>query len=993
MERIGFRTRMHVFGGAIALLATLAAVGCGSFEKPHASDNPEGAVGLYLQLAPGLRLDTVSYTISNPNGYSKVGVLNLGGSNTLTAQIGGLPAGVGYSIGLSGIASDKKTTCAGSASFAITARVSTSVTVHLICKQQGNTGTVVVGATLNVCPVIDAVSATPTEAIVGSSIQLEAKASDADSGPMPLVYTWAADLGTLSDSNVANPVFTCTSYGTAALTLSVSDGDPSADCAATATLAVTCSAPSAYLVPTAPGVMIKDILTVGQVVNGYRMAGIPDGLGAFDNSDGTFTLLVDHELGNNSGVPRAHGGKGTFVSKWIIRKSDFALLSGEDLIKQVALWNPTSGSYAAPATGISMNRFCSADLAPVSAWYDAASGLGFDGRLFTNGEETGNEGRAFAHAMDGSSWELPRLGKLSFENVVAHPGLGSKTLVAGLDDSTPGQVYFYLGNKTNAGTPVEKAGLTNGTLFGVKVDGVATEDNATGIPSGTAFTLVDLGNVENTTGAALDAASVAAGVTRFLRPEDGAWDPMHTSDFYFVTTNGFSNPSRLWRLHFADISNPAAGGTLDMLLDGSEGQHMFDNMTIDRGGHVYLQEDVGNNAHLGKVWRYDIVNDTLTQVAQHDPLRFLSGAPLYLTQDEESSGIIDASSILGPGWFLLDVQAHYATDAETVEGGQLLALYDPTWSTDLAKVELAVIGDTPYGTAQIADFPNLIADINAAPGVTRVVHVGDTKSGSARCDDSHFALVLAGFQSLHDPMIYTPGDNEWTDCHRANNGGYNPLERLSTVRSMFFPNVGRTLGMMKKDVLSQAEMPGFETFAENTLWSEAGTVFATLHVVGSNNSLLPWYTDDPTKTDDPTSRVAEEAAREAAAVVWIDRAFAEATQKNAKAVALFMQADMWDPEIFTGSGQYGGFVSIVRKLADATVAFGRPVLLVEGDSHVFKTDTPLAAGDAHYGVTTAVPNLTRVVVQGSTTAPLTEWLRLKVDPTTPTVFSWERNPR
>jgi hypothetical protein len=430
-----------------------------------------------------------------------------------------------------------------------------------------------------------------------------------------------------------------------------------------------------------------------------------------------------------------------------------------------------------------------------------------------------------------------------------------------------------------------------------------------------------------------------------------------------------------------------------MLLDGSEGQRMFDNMTMDRAGHVYLQEDVGNNAHLGKVWRYDVANDALTAVAQHDPLRFVSGAPLFLTQDEESSGIIDATAILGPGWFLLNVQGHYATDAETVEGGQLLAMYDPTWNTPgLAQTELAVIGDAPYGATQIADFPNLIAAINSASDISRVVHVGDIKTGSSRCDDSYFTSIDAGFRMFADPLVYTPGDNEWTDCHRANNGGYNPLERLSKIRSVFFPNVGRTLGGVKKNVLSQSILPGFGTFVENTLWSEADTVFAAVHVVGSNNSLVPWYTDDATKTDDPASRVAEESAREAAAVAWIDQTFAQATRQNAKGVALFMQADMWDPAIFP-AGQYSGFISIVRKLADATRAFGRPVLLVQGDSHVFLTDNPLAAGDANYGVTVPVPNLVRVVVQGSTTAPLTEWLRLKVNPATAVVFSWERNPR
>ena len=64
-------------------------------------------------------------------------------------------------------------------------------------------------------------------------------------------------------------------------------------------------------------------------------------------------------------------------------------------------------------------------------------------------------------------------------------------------------------------------------------------------------------------------------------------------------------------------------------------------------------------------------------VAQHDPNRFAPGAPNFLTIDEESSGVIPLTSILGDGWFLLDVQAHYATDAELVEGGQLVAIHLP----------------------------------------------------------------------------------------------------------------------------------------------------------------------------------------------------------------------------------------------------------------------------------------------------------------------------
>ncbi len=434
---------------------------------------------------------------------------------------------------------------------------------------------------------------------------------------------------------------------------------------------------SPYLLPTATGVITKDLLTTGDSVGGYRMGGIPDGLGQFDNGDGTFTLLMNHELTSAVGIPRAHGAKGAFVSKWTIRKSDLTIIKGEDLIKNVVLWDGSVPGYKSATTPATFSRFCSADLPPLSAFWDTASVTGFNGRLFMNGEEIGAEGRAFAHAMDGTSWELPRLGKTSWENSLAAPATGLKTVVVGLDDSTPGQVYVYIGTKTNTGAPHERAGLTNGSLFGVKVTGIASEDATTGIPSVTSFTLASLGNAENKTGAQNEADSIAAGVTTFNRPEDGAWDPSSPNDFYFVTTASFTGPSRLWRLRFTDVKNPERGGSVEMLLDGTEGQKMMDNITLDKFGHVYALEDVGSQDHLGRVLRYDIATDSLSFIAQHDAAKFSPGGAEFLTRDEEASGVIDASDILGQGWFLLDVQAHYATDAETVEGGQLLAMFDP----------------------------------------------------------------------------------------------------------------------------------------------------------------------------------------------------------------------------------------------------------------------------------------------------------------------------
>jgi len=438
------------------------------------------------------------------------------------------------------------------------------------------------------------------------------------------------------------------------------------------------SSQSPYVVRSQPGVVTRSILTVGDSVNKkpdgvtpYRMVGIPDGLGAFDNGDGTFTLLMNHELPGN-GVVRAHGSVGAFVSKWTIEKGSLRVLRGEDLAQQLMLWN--GSRYTADTSALS--RLCSADLAAPAAFYNAATGKGFDGRLFLNGEESGTEGRAWAHGMNGTSWQLPYLGRFAWENAVASPHSGDKTAVVGLDDGLDGQVYVYVGTKQTTGNVVEKAGLYGGSLYGIKVQGLAAESDATVLAADTRFELANLGNVSGILGSTLNGNSNSAGVTRFLRPEDGSFDPTNPRYFYFVTTNGFNKPSKLWRLTFDDPTNPAAGGTIETLLSGTEGQQMMDNITVNDRGQVLIQEDPGNQAVIAKLWLYSPTTDTLTEIAHHDPDRFAPGSPGFVTQDEESSGIIPAP-FLGNGKYLLDVQAHYRTDDELVEGGQLLQLHIP----------------------------------------------------------------------------------------------------------------------------------------------------------------------------------------------------------------------------------------------------------------------------------------------------------------------------
>jgi hypothetical protein len=458
-----------------------------------------------------------------------------------------------------------------------------------------------------------------------------------------------------------------------------------------------------YLVPSLPGVETVSILTVGDSVGGYRMVGIPDGLGALEGPRNSFTLLANHEIIATLGLPRAHGSKGAFVSAWTIDPRTLEVTKGEDLTPSAAdvhLWDQASGMYVSGTT--IWERLCSADLAHEDAFF--YRGLGTKDRIFLNGEEV-TQGRAWARIASGKhkgeAWQLPRLGRLSFENALASPHPQVKTVVVMGDDSAlstapnpaafPSEVYVYVGTKTRKGHPIEQAGLTNGRLFGVavSVDGkpVTEESNAFGLGTATfagqgRFALRDLGDVSGLSALELEQASIAAGVTRLQRPEDGAWDPRakHRDDFYFVTTASLTSNCRLWRLRFDDIEEPEQGGTIEILLKGDEGHHMLDNVTIDRRGRILMDEDPGNTAGIAKIWLYQIATGELIQVAQHNPKYFDPASPDFITQDEESSGLIDARRLLGDGWFLLTVQAHRPNaDPELVEGGQLLALFvDPS---------------------------------------------------------------------------------------------------------------------------------------------------------------------------------------------------------------------------------------------------------------------------------------------------------------------------
>jgi hypothetical protein len=468
-----------------------------------------------------------------------------------------------------------------------------------------------------------------------------------------------------------------------------------------------------YVLPSANGWITASIISAGDRSSDgrYAMVGIPDGLGALPGRyDGNtlvddpayITVFMNHEIPAGNGIPRAHGQNGAFVSQWTIHLNSLQVQRGEDLIREVYTWDIANRAYVrSTATALAQfNRFCSADLPPLTAFFNPATGRGFDGRIYMNGEEV-TDGRAFGHVLTGElkgySVELPYLGRFAWENSVPHPNAGDRTIVVGLDDSTRGQVYIYAGDKKATGTPIERAGLTGGSLFGIRVINgggnynnghVVREDNG---PINGRFELVNVSDVAVGPDAVLQAGSVARGITDFARPEDGAWDPTNPDVFYFVVTGavigGRGQSARLYRLTF-DANG--LGGTIEMVIDrasllpSSPLFAQFDNLTITSNGFIVIQEDPGNTPYLAQTWIVNPATRTATSILQSDAARFAPAIAPF-NADEESSGIIEVTDLVrAASWFdparryfLADIQAHYSIPGELYEGGQLYFIASP----------------------------------------------------------------------------------------------------------------------------------------------------------------------------------------------------------------------------------------------------------------------------------------------------------------------------
>lgn len=364
----------------------------------------------------------------------------------------------------------------------------------------------------------------------------------------------------------------------------------------------------------------------------------------------------------------------------------------------------------------------------------------------------------------------------------------------------------------------------------------------------------------------------------------------------------------------------------------------------------------------------------------------------------------------------------------------------PTAST------VAVIGDSPYGTSPSDDtefnlYPGLINDINLDTGISLVLHAGDLHSGKQYCTEAYDSSIYTMWSAFRAPLVYTPGDNEWTDCHKTKEGGGayngttgeidyqvdgdgnyvnyaggNPVANLQLLRDMFFANPGRafgaTLAVHSQGLEYDPAHPNDRNYVENVWGEQSGVLFVTVNIPGgSNNDTDPWY-GAPAMGLEQAQEVAD---RSAADLRWLDTAFAQAQADHVKAVVIMEQADMWDLDGNPAShiAQYKPFIdSIAAHAGD----FGKPVLLINGDSHTFRSDNPLLSGadcvmEPSSGATAtacsddaydnqpngySVANFHRITVHGNA-LPL-EWLKLGIDPAANAAnsayafgpFSWER---
>jgi hypothetical protein len=283
--------------------------------------------------------------------------------------------------------------------------------------------------------------------------------------------------------------------------------------------------------------------------------------------------------------------------------------------------------------------------------------------------------------------------------------------------------------------------------------------------------------------------------------------------------------------------------------------------------------------------------------------------------------------------------------------------------------KFVALGDMPYSLPQdFQRFENLITEINQLkPSFS--IFIGDTKSGSSPCSDEYNQIIKSYFSSFKAPLIYSPGDNEWTDCHRPLAGAYDPLERLEALRSVFF-STNQSLGKNTIRIQRQADLGlKYSKYVENSYWTKNNFLFVSIHIPGSNNN-----------NEGAASAIKEYQDRNRANLAWIDQAFDLATKRNLNGIIFAYQADMfYQPSQLTSSDS--GYRDTLESLISQSEIFNKPVLLIHGDSHRLIIDQPLYRKNQKR----VLENVLRLQVMG---ADQVQAVEVQVNPTQEQPFSF-----
>ena len=505
-----------------------------------------------------------------------------------------------------------------------------------------------------------------------------------------------------------------------------------------------------YVQAVASGASLQVIATAGDVINGYQIAGIPDGTGAF-KSGNSVKILMNHEIGYSTtaaSFARAGGdATGATVTEFTMNPVTQKLTNAREFLTSAVFYNyatkthsstpsaPSGAtekdSYGTPQHTKFLNRFCSASLAPAGrfAYTDPKTkkAFGIKDAVFLTGEEGGDESRGFAVNAAGQLAQIPGLGLASWETFVAAPTGTKTTALFGNEDgsATDSQLWLYQGTKTNTGAWYQRAGLTNGKTYVMNIGGFKTEAEfraqvGKGMETAVTFASVDA----SVNGVAQNKAAALVG-TSLARVEDGAFDPNDARNYYFVTTESNGDKAAtaldpnnklvtkrdggaLWKLRLTDAKNPALGGKITMLLNGSEAPYMNkpDNIEVDGFGNILIEEDPGNNPQLERMFAYRISDGKVAVLTQFKDKMFnkSTGDASFITEDEEQSGILNVTSLLRKSktdknsYYILNAQVHATGSAllkarpditnldeqtvlgRAIEAGQVYILTIPNWS-------------------------------------------------------------------------------------------------------------------------------------------------------------------------------------------------------------------------------------------------------------------------------------------------------------------------